>query len=439
MDTKEKRAEKWKAQGETDEDIQWREKAIEDNEHWMRGFQNRVGNFTAKQVYDAETGKTSFEVMASEAAKNASSSPEAVQYAIKMAEARGGIDIDKKFAKADVEKYRAEEAKRKEAFIQRGLGSEEQYEDYKSVEGAILRGEEISDDDRKFYTETKQKLDKATERLKQTEYKPLNEEYVPEVEAAAEEDTLRNARVAVEEGAAMKKRGDLNKLSDMRRIDDFKKKGWSDKKIQQNFGKDRKDEYKAAVAAGEYEDHDKVRKDNARVAFEKKNRAGLEATGLAKEKVDEIMKERMASYDAGVAKKEQTKAEREAAQETAVTKMGMVKPGFPTDEGEDVTAVMNEKSEGVAQASERMAQAGESAETAAASAKKAEGGTVNADNSVTINMGGQQITQNIQGTYPMDQGGMRNGTLEGAEEICEMAVQRVTDAVNSVTKSKGSY
>lgn len=307
---------------------------------------------------------------------------------MRTAKARG-YTLEKGFSAEKVAKFEEEENRRKKAFSEAGLGDEDAYEEFLDTEKTILQGGEVDAQRLEDYNQTKERLDKATERVKRTEYKPLHQEYqLSEEEQRDEEETLRKAEIAREKSKARARRGDLNKLSDLRSINESKKKGWSYDKIEENFGKERTEQYKAAVAAGEYEDYDTKPKP--------------------------------------------------AITETSEPK-GTIESHLPTEESKDATAIMKEKEEGIAQVSEKLAQAGESAEIAAASAKKAEGTTINADNRVTINMGGQQITQNIQGSYPMDQSGMKSGTLAGAEEICELAVQRVTDAVNSATKSKGSY
>lgn len=50
-------------------------------------------------------------------------------------------------------------------------------------------------------------------------------------------------------------------------------------------------------------------------------------------------------------------------------------------------------------------------------------------------MGGQTITQNIQGEKAMDAEGMKKGTVQGASEIRD----KTAETIVSVTKSMGSY
>lgn len=82
---------------------------------------------------------------------------------------------------------------------------------------------------------------------KQQEYKPLNEDCVPTSEAQAAEDAaIRDARAAAEEGAALRKKGDLNKLSDLRQMAELKRNGMSGDEIASRFGIDRVKEYNKA-------------------------------------------------------------------------------------------------------------------------------------------------------------------------------------------------
>jgi hypothetical protein len=355
--------------------------------------------------------------------------------------------LEKGFSANEISQFEENEQKRKETFSKIGLGDEDQYEEFKNIEDRVLKGEDVEKGELDFYTKTKEKLDKATVRAKATEYKPLNEEYVLTAEeAAAREATSKSIEIGEKAGAEMRSRGDLNKMSDLNRIDDFVKKGWSKKKIQQNFGKDRLEEYEAAVKVGTYEDHEAKRQEKARDKFEKENRASLKATGMSDESIEQVMTQKMDEYDAEVERKRKAKADREAAQMERERKNGIGSSGFPIDEdggtigsSEDATRIMQEKEAGVAQVVDKLEEVGSAAEFAASTAKNANGEPARGDNGVTINMGGQNITQNIQGTYPMDQDGMKRGTLQGAEEICEMAVQHVTDAVNSIVKSSGSY
>ena len=93
--------------------------------------------------------------------------------------------------------------------------------------------------------------------------------------------------------------------------------------------------------------------------------------------------------------------------------------------------------EQTAEASKNMAAKGAAAENAAASAKNAGGGAGggSTEKNITINMGGQNITQNIQGAQAMDAEGMKRGTMQGASEIRD----KTAETVVSVTKTMGTY
>jgi hypothetical protein len=136
---------------------------------------------------------------------------------------------------------------------------------------------------------------------------------------------------------------------------------------------------------------------------------------MSKERIDAVMKERMEVFDA---------MHKGSGSKVMQDKSGVI-----------ATQAMMAKTSAAEQASAIMSQKGAAAESAAESAKKASESANAGAKNITINLGGQQITQNIQGEHTMDKDGMKTGTIQGASEIKD----KTAEAIVSVMQSKGSY
>ena len=81
-------------------------------------------------------------------------------------------------------------------------------------------------------------------------------------------------------------------------------------------------------------------------------------------------------------------------------------------------------------------QAGEkAAESGSAAAAQSGGAPGCGAQTVNITLGNQNINQTINGELPIDENGIKRGTVQGASEIRD----QVAEAIVSVTKCKGVY
>lgn len=293
--------------------------------------------------------------------------------------------------------------------IKEAITDEGEYDYYMRLRQREMAGEDLTSNERAFLKQKKDVIGKKREEAdkKKSKDMPLNQEYVPtaDEEAALKEALSVGARLE-KRRKATKGRPALAEMSDLRRMEQLKNAGMSDEQLQRRFGEKRFNQFTRALASGGIEKYGKTVKKGqkktkktaaqSREEYEKHLRARLEGAGFSKEQIEAQVKEGMEDYDL-------THPKGKEGGETVPS----------------ATELMKEKSAGVAQASSMMAAKSDAAEHAAASAKNI-GSVTTTDNKVTINMGGQTITQNITGEYPMDKEGMKQGTLAGAEDVLQM-------------------
>lgn len=306
---------------------------------------------------------------------------------IKLVAAKGG-DLSRNFSQEEINAYKQEQAEEKDRFMQGKSRTEGKYKLYKDVESRILSGEEVSAKERAMYNKEKRRISKK--RARKTS-KPLHSEPTISKEAQADiDDALRNGRESKEVFDKNKRKRPLAQMSDMRQMQDLAKKGMTRKQLTRRYGRDRMRQLDADIKAGAIKD-----------PFNNKQT------------------------------RENTK--KEAREDAYDKKHGHKKPGFPT--GEEATDSMKKKTEGADQAASKMAANGAAAEAAAASAKNAQagGGASSSEKNVTINLGGQTITQNIQGNIPIDADGIKGVTAQAGSE----GLKKLPSLIMSVTESKG--
>ena len=236
---------------------------------------------------------------------------------------------------------------------------------------------------------------KASRAKRSKNYRPLNTPYNPTKGEQAEIDAAdkESARL-VKKQKESKGKPPLAQVSDIRYMHSIRARGgMTRRELARNFGKERMEQYLAAAAKGE-----------------------------------------LSEIDPKVLKREKKLEARQARRDRRLAKAGVVRSGFP-QEG-DALQKMATAGELTEEASKKMADKGAAAESAAASAKNATGsGSSSTEKNITINMGGQTITQNIQGEHSMDAEGMKKGTQQGASEIR----QETAEYLVSVLESKGTY
>lgn len=300
--------------------------------------------------------------------------------------------------------------------IKEAITDEGEYDYYMRLRQREMAGEDLTSNERAFLNQKKDVIGKKREEAdkKKSKDMPLNQEYVP----TADEEAALNEALSV--GARLEKRRKATKgrpalaeMSDLRRMEQLKNAGMSDEQLQRRFGEKRFNQFTRALASGGIEKYGKTAKKGqkktkktaaqSREEYEKHLRARLEGAGFSKEQIEAKMKEGMEDYDL-------THPQGKEGGETVPS----------------ATELMKEKSAGIAQASSMMAAKSDAAEHAAASAKNI-GSVTTTDNKVTINMGGQTITQNITGEYPMDKEGMKQGTLAGAEDVLQMVASTLAE------------
>lgn len=284
-----------------------------------------------------------------------------------------------------------------EAEATKYLGDEGDAKEFISLRERVQKGETLSEAEQTAYDNYTDQVGRKANRAKKTKaYKPLNQPYKPTKAEQADIDAAdRESARLVKEQKAAKGRPPLAQISDVRYMHSIRARGGGTKRdLERGFGKERMEQYNAAEARGE-----------------------------------------LSPIDSKVLSREQKTMARQAKRDKRLAKAGVVRSGFPM-EG-DATQKMAAAGEQTAEASKNMAAKGAAAENAAASAKNAGGGAGggSTEKNITINMGGQNITQNIQGAQAMDAEGMKRGTMQGASEIRD----KTAETVVSVTKSMGTY
>lgn len=343
---------------------------------------------------------------------------------IRLVAAKGG-DLSANFSQEEVDAYNKEQAEEKDRFVTGKRHTKGQYSLYKDIENRMLSGGKVDNKEKAFYDKEKKRLDRAKKSGRKGAAKSLHgDEYVPTAEEKAAMDSVDATSAKLKkERQADKNKPVLAQISDLRQMARYAKAGMSRKELGQRFNKDRLAQFDAAVKTGQIEVPKQAKK-QTREDYEKFQYERLAAAGVTGERATKLVAGRMEAYDAMQKRKGGGKKGG-----------GQQEPGYPTGEIE-ATAVMKGKTEGVEQVSAKMAEGGTAAEAAAASAKKANESSTASSQNVTINFGGQQITQNIQGNgKSMDEAGMKKGTLEGASEIRD----KTAEAIAFVTQSKGSY
>ena len=290
---------------------------------------------------------------------------------------------------------------------------------------------------------------KAGRARRAKEYTPLNAPYKPTKEEqadidAADKESARLVRIK----ERTKNRRPLAEYSDLRYMGSLIKRGGiadNDKELEKNFGKQRVQQFRRAEQNGtldhlmkgdhykEVEDQKKRKPQMTREAAEAAYREMAEANVKRKDgesdadykkRVDEQVASNMELYDTLHPRKKGKQAEKGKGTNKAAPA------------ADAATAAMESAQTKTEQASQKMAEKGAAAENAAASAKEAtSAGAGSHEQNITINMGGQTITQNIQGEKAMDAEGMKKGTVQGASEIRD----KTAETIVSVTKSMGSY
>lgn len=364
---------------------------------------------------------------------------------IRTAKARRPDDWTKGFKAEEIEAFKKYEEEEKKRFVEKGLGTEEEYEEYKDLEELKLKGEQLSERDEADYEKKRKALEKPVRKARQKkQYTEKEEKARAEAKRARERVAAKSKKIAEEraaEKAQAAKQRSITREVTFRQIDQMREKGMSDEDIEKTVGTTALEQFKEAVAAGEYEDQATKRAKLDRAAYEEKIVSELAQSGLSPEQAKDAIIQKMMEYDERVAKEKAAKAKRPAAVGAPSAEVrGMQESAEAVEEKvegvQEATAVMREKEAGVAQASQKLETAGMAAETAAASARSATAGeAMRQGGNVTVNFGGQNITQNIQGEYPMDKDGMKSGTMQGASDIRD----KTAEAFISVLDSKGSY
>jgi len=254
------------------------------------------------------------------------------------------------------------------------LGDEGDAAAYIRLRNRVEGGATLDEKEQKAYDKFTDIVGRKAGRAKRTAYKPLHEldPYKPDAEAQA---VFATSVELVKKQKANKNKPPLAQLSDVRYIGSLIERGGiedNDKELEKNFGKQRTQQFRKAQQDGS---------------------------------LDTLMKDVQHGED--VESKKQSWLPHISRADTA-------------------TAAMESTQTKTEQASQQMAEKGAAAERAAASAKNAaSGGSESGEKNITINMGGQQITQNIQGDYSMDAEGMKKGTLQGAAEVGDKSAQAV--------------
>ena len=330
------------------------------------------------------------------------------------------------------------------------LGDEGDAKEFISLRNRVQKGEKLSEADQKAYENyTDQVGRKAGRARRAKEYTPLNAPYKPTKEEqadidAADKESARLVRIK----ERTKNRRPLAEYSDLRYMGSLIKRGGiadNDKELEKNFGKQRVQQFRMAEQNGtldhlmkgdhykEVEDQKKRKPQMTREAAEAAYREMAEANVKRKDgesdadykkRVDEQVASSMELYDTLHPQKKGQQAEKGKGTNKAAPS------------ADAATAAMESAQTKTEQASQKMAEKGAAAENAAASAKEAtSAGAGSHEQNITINMGGQTITQNIQGEKAMDAEGMKKGTVQGASEIRD----KTAETIVSVTKSMGSY
>ena len=331
------------------------------------------------------------------------------------------------------------------------LGDEGDAKEFISLRNRVQKGEKLSEADQKAYENyTDQVGRKAGRARRAKEYTPLNAPYKPTKEEqadidAADKESARLVRIK----ERTKNRRPLAEYSDLRYMGSLIKRGGiadNDKELEKNFGKQRVRQFRRAEQNGtldhlmkgdHYKEEEALKKkrkpqmtrEAAEAAYREMAEANVkrkdgESDADYKKRVDEQVASNMELYDTLHPQKKGQQAEKGKGTNKAAPA------------ADAATAAMESAQTKTEQASQKMAEKGAAAENAAASAKEAtSAGAGSHEQNITINMGGQTITQNIQGEKAMDAEGMKKGTVQGASEIRD----KTAETIVSVTKSMGSY
>ena len=310
--------------------------------------------------------------------------------------------------KAEKRKKEREEKEK----VQKGLAMSASVEDIASVlkdEGQAQlfdeirkkkeSGQELTKEEQSFLDSNMLKIGRSLQRkdeLKKVEDEGLQKDYVPTVEEQAEIAALDAESQRLDEQAeAEEGMRPLAELSDINRMASLKNRGgFSDRMLEQHFGKDRFQQYKDAVARGEIEENE-----------------------------DEETKKRRAAQE-----------EKEAAYDK---RHGIIRPGYPIDEEGEASAAMRQKEEGVAQTTDAMAAAVAATEAAAATGNRIQSaGAAShddkraAENKIEVTVNGTQFNISCES-------GDEQGMQKGAENIMDKFAQMLAGVFTAKTSSVG--
>lgn len=338
---------------------------------------------------------------------------------IKLVAAKGG-DLSKNFSQEEINAYNREQEEEKNRFIQGKGHSEGEYKLFKDVERRLLAGEIVSEKEKGMYDNERKRLAKTRARKA---VKPLHSEpTISKEQQAAIDDAIRNGQEATAAFEKNRRKRPLAQMSDMRQMRELEKKGMSEEELTRRFGRDRMAQYKKAVRIQQ----------NTQWS-EKELAESLRATA-------ETFKQREGESDEDFKKRKEAYVNEGIRARKAISGKGMGKgrpenakePGFPT--GGSASANMTKKTEGADQAASKMAANGAAAEAAAASAKEAQSGAgaSSTQKNVTINLGGQTITQNIQGGIPLNPEGIKEATAQAGDE----GIKKMSATLAFVAESK---
>lgn len=273
------------------------------------------------------------------------------------------------------------------------LGDAGDAKEFLDLRERVKAGGQLDEADKRAYDAYVVKVGRKAVRSRK--HGPLTKAYVPTAaEQAAIDDADKESARLVEEKRRNAGKPELAVASDVRFMHSIRSRGGGTMyDLARGFGQDRMRQYKEALGKGE-----------------------------------------LSEIDTKILDRERHTMRLQERRDATFAKEGIVQSGYPLESEASLT--MAAKVGQTEQVANSMAMKGQAAETAAASAKLAAGeSSAQTEKNITINMGGQTITQNIQGEYPLDTDGMKQGTQQGASEIRD----KTAEAIVAITKSMGTY